>query len=66
MLVEKNVPLQPYNTFGIAARAQTLVRVRGLQDLQALMADAELGRSPSGCWAAAATSCSPATCATWC
>jgi UDP-N-acetylmuramate dehydrogenase len=27
MLVEKNVPLQPYNTFGIA-RAQTLVRVR--------------------------------------
>jgi UDP-N-acetylmuramate dehydrogenase len=28
MLVEKNVPLQPYNTFGIVAKAKPLVRVR--------------------------------------
>ena len=28
MLVENNVALQPLNTFGIAARAQSLVRVR--------------------------------------
>ena len=33
MLVEKNVSLQPYNSFGIVARAETLVRVRSLQDL---------------------------------
>ncbi|KKW66946.1 UDP-N-acetylenolpyruvoylglucosamine reductase [Lampropedia cohaerens] len=34
MLVEKNVPLRPYNTFGIAAKALALVRVRSLEDLQ--------------------------------
>ena len=33
MLVEKNVSLQPYNSFGIVARAETLVRVCSLQDL---------------------------------
>lgn len=33
MLVEKNVPLQPHNTFGIAARALQLVRVRSEADL---------------------------------
>ena len=37
MLVENDVSLQPYNTFGIAARAQRLVRVRQLADLQALL-----------------------------
>lgn len=26
MILEHNVPLQSYNTFGIAARAQALVR----------------------------------------
>ena len=35
MLVEKNVPLQPYNTFRIVARAHTLIRVKS--------ADAALG-----------------------
>ncbi len=35
MLVEKNVALQPLNTFGIAARAQSLVRVRHEDDLRA-------------------------------
>jgi UDP-N-acetylmuramate dehydrogenase len=38
MLVEKNVPLQPFNTFGIAARAQALVRVSSLEDLHSLIA----------------------------
>lgn len=33
MLVEKNVSLQPYNTFGIAQRANRLVRIRTEADL---------------------------------
>ena len=37
MLVENNVALQPYNSFGIAARAQQLVRVRSSADVQALL-----------------------------
>ena len=36
MLVEKNVALQRLNTFGIAARAQRLVRVRSVEEAQAL------------------------------
>ncbi|MEY2621725.1 MAG: hypothetical protein RIT26_1545, partial [Pseudomonadota bacterium] len=28
MIIESQVALQPYNTFGIVARAQSLVRVR--------------------------------------
>ncbi|MDD2609738.1 MAG: UDP-N-acetylmuramate dehydrogenase [Giesbergeria sp.] len=46
MLVEKNVSLQPCNTFGILARAQTLLRVRSVDDLQALRAHPLLGRQP--------------------
>jgi len=46
MLVEKNVSLQPYNTFGIMARAQNLVRVQSEADLQALAADAGLREVP--------------------
>ncbi len=46
MLVEKNVPLQPYNTFRIVARAQTLVRVLREADVQAVLADAELTAVP--------------------
>ena len=38
MLVEKNCSLQPYNTFGIMARADALVRVRSVQDLHAVRA----------------------------
>ena len=37
MLVENQVALQPYNTFGIAARAERLVRLRSLEDAQALL-----------------------------
>jgi len=46
MVVEKNAPLQPCNTFGIAARAQTLVRVRSVDDLLAVQADPELAPAP--------------------
>ena len=43
MLVEKNVPLQPFNTFRIVAKAHTLVRIGGEADLRAVLADPVLG-----------------------
>jgi UDP-N-acetylmuramate dehydrogenase len=46
MLVEKNVSLQHSNTFGIAARAHTLVRVRSEQDVHDVLADHRLVRQP--------------------
>ena len=46
MLVEKNVPLQPYNTFHIVAKAQTLVRIADEADVMPLLADPELGPAP--------------------
>lgn len=46
MIVEPNVPLQPHNTFGIVARARTLVRVRSAADVQAVLAHPELGSEP--------------------
>ena len=49
MVVEKNAPLQPWNTFGIVARAQTLVRARSVADLHAVLADPELTPAPK--WA---------------
>jgi len=42
MILEQNVALQPYNTFGIAARAEALVRVRSEADLRAVLQDARL------------------------
>ena len=42
MLVERNVPLQAYNTFGISAKALQLVRVQSEADIQALLADPQL------------------------
>ncbi len=47
MVVENNVALQPYNTFGIVARAQRLVRVRSTDDVLALLAEQEV-RTDSG------------------
>jgi UDP-N-acetylmuramate dehydrogenase len=41
MVVENNVALQPYNSFGIVARAQRLARVRQEADVAGLMASAE-------------------------
>ena len=46
MLVEKNVPLQPYNTFHIVAKAHTLVRVASVEVLREVIAHPELGSSP--------------------
>ena len=46
MIVERNVPLQPLNSFGIAARAAQLVRVRSEADVRAVLADAELAMQP--------------------
>ncbi len=39
MLVEKNVPLQPYNTFHIVAKAHQLVRIRSQDDVLAVLND---------------------------
>ena len=46
MVVEKNVPLQAFNTFHIVAKAQRLVRVASASDVQAVLADPELGPAP--------------------
>ena len=46
MLVEKNVPLQSCNTFHIAAKAHTLVRVSSDAQVQQVVADPELGPLP--------------------
>ncbi|MGE4239482.1 UDP-N-acetylmuramate dehydrogenase [Ramlibacter sp.] len=46
MIVEQNVSLAPHNTFGIVAKARTLVRVRGEEDVQGLLAQPELAAEP--------------------
>lgn len=46
MLVEKNVSLQPHNSFGIAARALQLVRVASPADVAAVLADPALRALP--------------------
>jgi UDP-N-acetylmuramate dehydrogenase len=46
MIVETNAPLQPHNTFGIVARAKTLVRVKGAADVHAVLAHPELAPEP--------------------
>ena len=46
MIVEQNVALQAYNSFGIVAKARELVRVRGQADVQQLLADPHLGPQP--------------------
>lgn len=43
MLVEKNVPLQAFNTFHIVAKAHTLVRITGEADVLALLQHPEWG-----------------------
>ncbi|MCY1168351.1 UDP-N-acetylenolpyruvoylglucosamine reductase [compost metagenome] len=46
MLVEKNVPLQLSNTFGIVAKALSLVRVAGEADIREVLADPALRAMP--------------------
>ena len=46
MLVEKNVPLQPFNTFHIVAKALSMVRITSLDDVRQVIGHVELGTSP--------------------
>ena len=46
MLVEKNVPLQPCNTFGIVAKAIRLARIRSEADIADLLKDPDLLAAP--------------------
>ena len=46
MLVEKNVPLQHSNTFGIVAKALTLIRVSTEADIAAVLHDSTLNPLP--------------------
>ena len=46
MLVEKNVPLQLYNTFGIVAKAHALVRLSSQADIAQVLADPALRSAP--------------------
>ena len=46
MLVEKNVPLQSSNTFGIMAKALTLIRIRDEGDIAAVRQDPALRMAP--------------------
>ena len=45
-MVEQNLSLQPYNSFGIAAKAQRLVRITTEADVQAVLADPVLAAAP--------------------
>lgn len=46
MLVENNVSLQPFNSFGIAAKALRLVRIGSQADIAALLQDPALRAAP--------------------
>jgi UDP-N-acetylmuramate dehydrogenase len=46
MLVEKNVPLQHSNSFGIVAKALSLIRVAGEADIAAVLQDPALKAAP--------------------
>ena len=46
MLVEKNVPLQYANSFGIVAKALTLIRVSSEEDVAAVLQDDALREAP--------------------
>ena len=46
MLVEKNVPLQRFNTFHIVAKALALARISSEADVQAVLADPQWASAP--------------------
>lgn len=46
MQIESGVSLKPYNTFGLPAVAQTLVRVRSDADVRQVVDHPQLGRAP--------------------
>ena len=39
MIIETQVPLQAHNTFGIAAKAERMLRLRSMEDVAALLTD---------------------------
>lgn len=41
-MIERNVSLQPYNTFGLSATAKLMARVEDVSSLQAVLADSSL------------------------
>lgn len=46
MLIENGVDLEPFNTFGLSARASRLVRMTCAEDVREVIAHPELGRMP--------------------
>ena len=46
MQIDTGVSLKPYNTFGLPAVAQTLVRIAGDADVRKVVDDPRLGRAP--------------------
>ncbi len=46
MIVERNVALQAFNTFGIVAKAQVLIRLRSVADVLQVVGDPELEALP--------------------
>jgi UDP-N-acetylmuramate dehydrogenase len=50
MIVESNVPLQAFNTFGIAAKAAHLARIQSEAQLQALLVDPRWRDLPKLVW----------------
>jgi UDP-N-acetylmuramate dehydrogenase len=46
MLIERGVSLREFNTFGLPAQAERLVRVRSEADVRAVVDHPELGRAP--------------------
>jgi len=46
MFIERNVSLQPLNSFGMPAAASTLVRIASDADVRRVIDDPELGRQP--------------------
>jgi UDP-N-acetylmuramate dehydrogenase len=46
MQIESGVSLKPYNTFGLPAVAQSLVRIKGDADVRRVVDHPELGRAP--------------------
>jgi UDP-N-acetylmuramate dehydrogenase len=55
MQIDRGEP-QPYNTFGLPAVAQTLVRIASDADVRRVVDDPVLGMAPKFILAAAATS----------
>jgi UDP-N-acetylmuramate dehydrogenase len=46
MFVEKNIPLQSYNSFGIVAKAHQLVRIQSVEALQAAAREGGFAKEP--------------------